>query len=249
MKIDEQRLMAFVDGQLDPAEAARVEAAIAADPALAAEVARQRALADALRSAYAAELDEPVPAQLQALLADERAAATPARVLAFEHGRSRAGRRSVVPPGFGPPAWLGLAAVLVLGLAVGTWFGRGGADFGPDGDGHLVARGALASALEHRLAADAPQDVAVGLSFRDRDGRWCRSFVRGGDAPLAGLACRDRDGRWRLPVLGETTLPGDGLRQAAAALPPAVLAEVDARLAGEPADAEAERRARDAGWR
>lgn len=39
------------------------------------------------------------------------------------------------------------------------------------------------------------------------------------------------------------------MRQAASALPPAVLAAVDAAMAGDALNAEQEKAARDAGWR
>ena len=50
-------------------------------------------------------------------------------------------------------------------------------------------------------------------------------------------------------ALGEAVPQAGEYRQASSALPPAVLAEIDARLQGEPLDAAAERKARDAGWR
>ena len=245
MKIDDQTLMAYADGQLDPAQAARVAAAVASDPRLAESLARHRALAGALRDAYSSVLEEPVPPHLQALLAEAgKAEGEPAVVARIEDARaSRQVRR------FGPPAWIAMAAALVLGLAVGALLGRDAGDLRPDAHGRLVAQGELADALETALAADPSGPVAIGLSFRTHDGRWCRSFVRDGDVALAGLACRDASGSWQVPVLGETRVAAGELRQAAAAMPPAVLAEVDARLAGEPADAEQERAARDGGWR
>ena len=245
MKIDEQTLMAFADGQLDPAQAARVAAAVASDPRLAESLARHRALAGALRDAYSGVLEEPVPPHLQALLTG----AGPVEGGRAAVARIEVARASRQARTFGPPAWIAMAAALVLGLAIGALLGRGDDDLRPGADGRLVAQGELAHALETALAAEPSGPVAIGLSFRADDGRWCRSFVREGEVALAGLACRDARGSWQVPVLGETTVAAGELRQAAAALPPAVLAEVDARLAGEPADAAQERAARDAGWR
>ncbi|WP_290593051.1 hypothetical protein [Arenimonas sp. SCN 70-307] len=242
MSIDDRTLMAYADGQLDAAEAARVEAAVAADPALAAALAGHRALAGALRDAYAPVLDEPVPAALQALLREPEAAANVASL-------ADARARRAAPPRFGLPAWIGVAAALALGLGLGVLLGREDPALGLGPGGQMVARGEFARALEQGLASQPVGDVAIGLSFRDDQGRWCRSFVRGGEAPLAGLACRSASGDWQLPALGEASVSGGDLRQAAADLPPSVLAEVDARLQGEPLDAEAERAARDDGWR
>jgi hypothetical protein len=91
--------------------------------------------------------------------------------------------------------------------------------------------------------------VSIGLSFRDHDGRWCRTFALAGTPSRAGMACRDADRRWQLSHLVDAGAADAGLRQAATAMPPAVLVAVDARIAGEPLDAEQERRARDGGWR
>ena len=257
MNADDPILMAYADGQLDAAEAARVEAAIAADPALAEAVARHRALRARLQQAFAPALDEPVPA---ALLAAARAGASagrgaatpadaaPADVASIQDARAR--RDAARAPRRGPPAWLAMAAVLVLGLAVGLLLGRpatGPVRLGEDGQ--LLAQGELARALDTQLAAEAGERIAIGLSFRDADGHWCRSFHLRGDAAMAGLACRGDDGGWRLPALAEAAAGGGDLRQAAADLPPAVLAAIDERLVDDAADAEAERAARDAGWR
>lgn len=51
-----------------------------------------------------------------------------------------------------------------------------------------------------------------------------------------------------MEVLAEAVPQGGELRQAAS-LPPAVLAAIDARIEGEPLDAEAEAAALSAGWR
>jgi len=50
--ITPELLMAYADGQLGPADARRVDAAIAADPALAAEVDAYRLTADGLAGAF-----------------------------------------------------------------------------------------------------------------------------------------------------------------------------------------------------
>ena len=245
MKSDDALLMAYADGELDAAQAARVEAAIAADPALADVVARHRALRARLRDAFDPLLDEPVPAALLAAAAN--ADAGHAGVASLDEARARRDRAQGSRRG--PPAWLAMAAVLVVGLAVGLLLGRpAGAPVGVGDDGGLLAQGPLALALDQQLAAEAGGDVAIGLSFRDDDGRWCRSFRLRGDTPMAGLACRGDDG-WRVPVLSEAGDAAGDLRQAAADLPPAVLAAIDERLAGEAAGADEERAARDAGWR
>lgn len=224
MNVTEEQWMAYVDGELDASGAARVEAAMRADPALAGRVAGQRRLRARLQRECAPALDEPVPARLRSALA------------------SRTQRRSRAT------VWLAAAASLVVGVLVATWW-RSAAQ--PPlmlaGDG-LAASGALAGALDHQLGAEAaPGHVVTSVSFRSRDGHYCRGFTLPAPA-LSGLACRRVDG-WRIVALGAARAHGEGLRQASSALPPAVLAEIDARIAGEPLDAAGERRVRDAGWR
>lgn len=250
MNIDEARLMAYADGELDASDAARVEAAIAADPRLAAYVRRQAALRTRLGSAYAGVLDEPAPERLLATIrgfgndpaANARVAQLPRRDAARQ-SRHRWSARE----------WMALAASLLLGvllarvlpLAPGTM---------PEArfvDAAMRAQGELAQALEHQLAAEPTTTrVAVGLSFRAHADGYCRSFTLGGQRPLAGLACRSADAPWRVVALVETDPAAAGdLRQASSALPASLLAEVDARIEGDPLDAAQERVARDARWR
>lgn len=248
MRIPDEMVMAYVDGELDPADAARVEAAIAGDPDLAAAVARHRALRRRLGAAYAPVLDEPVPERL--LAAARREAVTTSKVTEI---RAAAAARATVPRRrWSWPEWGAMAASLLLGaLFSQTLVQREQPALVSAADGVLRARGALADELNGQLAA-APVEsglVAVGLSFRASSGEYCRTFVLRQQQALAGLACRSGD-QWQVPVLTQTRLPASGdLRLASTALPAAVLGEVDARIDGEPLDADAERAARDAGWR
>lgn len=222
MSVSEQQWMAYVDGELDAAAAARVEAAMRDDPELAVKVAAQQRLRTRLRREWAPVLDEPVPQRLAAAL----------------HVRPRTAH---------PPVWLAAAASLLLGVLAASWWHATPRQAVQLTDGALVARGVLDEALTSRLTADPAFDgVETGLSFRSRAGDYCRSFVLSGES-LAGLACRRADG-WQVVALGTVQAPAGGLRQASTALPPAVLAEIDLRLQGDPLDAAGERRARDAGW-
>lgn len=218
----EERLIAYVDGQLD--DRAAFEAEMAADPDLAAEVARHQALAGRVGAAFAPVLDEPLP---PGLLATARAA------------NDRA-------PRFGLPQWAAMAACLLVGVLAGRSALPEGGPLVSQG-GVMVARGDLGKALTTQLAAD-PGAVKVGVSFRRADGRYCRTFQSAADR-LAGLACRD-DGRWIAETASAwTPLRSDGYRTAGSDTPPEVLAAMDRLIAGDPLDAAAERAARDRGWR
>lgn len=221
----DERLMAYVDGELGEAERAAFEQELAVDPALQREVARQQELRGRLSATFDPVLDEPVPLQLR--LAAE-AANTP-------------GRRS-----WRAPQWAAMAACLALGLVLGRLLLP---ERGPlsERDGALVVRGELAQALDRRLASEVGP-IRVGLSFRSHEGAYCRTFQSAPDG-LAGLACRAPQGWSARTVTAWSPQDQPAYRTAAVETPPAVLAAVDDLIAGEPLDAAAERAARDRGWK
>lgn len=228
MKFSDETLMAYADGELDSATRADIEGAMAGDPDVARAVERHRRLAARVRTAYAAELEEPVPARLSALVAK------PA-------GRGIALRR------WQAPAWTALAAS-VVGLGVAVLLMREPAVPYEEVGGVLLARADLDEALTSALASR-PEDarVSIGISFRDRQGDFCRTFQLRQEEPVAGLACRHGEA-WQLRALAKAAAQ-EGEVRTASAMPLAVLQAVDAAIDGEPLDAAAEAAARDAGWR
>jgi anti-sigma factor RsiW len=249
MSFDDQTLMAFVDGELDAERAAAIERALAADAALSARVAVLRAQRRRVEAAFAPVLDEPMPDRLSGLLRGEAPAADGATVVPLAQARAARERRGNSAVAWGWAQWGGMAASVLIGLLLGLQFsGRGSDDGIAVRDGRLVAVGAVEHALSTQLAsaAVAAPAVAVQLSFVDRDGAYCRTFST---AAVAGLACR-ADGSWAVhSVAAAASAPDGALRQAAAALPRAVLEAVDQRIAGNALVAAAERQARDGGWR
>ena len=231
--------MAYADGELDSVARAQIEASIARDPEVARAVQRHRAMAAHIRGAYYGVLEEPVPERLAALAnpPNEPAIDLTARL---EVRRSRAGRWPSM-------AWAAAASV-AFGVFVGFLLAREPAAPYVRSGGALVARGALDEALTSQLAATSGESgVAIGISFRNRDGQYCRTFYMHRDAPVAGLACRGTQ-NWNIGVLASAP-PLQGELRPAAAMPIAVLEAVDAAIDGEPLDAAAEAAARDAGWR
>ncbi|MDP3801400.1 hypothetical protein [Brevundimonas sp.] len=238
---DDETLMRRVDGELSPEAGAALDAAAAADPVLAGRLAALRSLRTLAREAVPVAPDP----RDQAL----------ARLIAAAPAKQPLGPRlaDALRDAFQPrraPLWAGLAAAcFVAGLSLG-WLGGGQADGGfTVGDHGALAEPGLVRVLDARLTADGPdaEGRAVGLTFRDADGRWCRTF-HAGQARLAGLACREGEG-WILQALAPAAPPAAGLRAAAADIPAPVLAAVDAVIAGQTLDAPAEARVRDAGWR
>ena len=221
----EDRLIAYLDGELAPQDRLSFEADMVSDPTVAASVAQHRALTARISDAYAPILEEPAPPHLVALAS-----------AAKDRGPWRASL----------PQWAAMAACLTLGVLAGRVLWPEQGPLATRG-GELVARGGLETALSAQLASE-PGTVKVGLTFKARDGRYCRTFASAAEH-LAGLACR-HDGRW---VAQTTTAwmpqaPTD-YRAAASATPAAVLAAVDAAISGQALDAAAERAARDRGWK
>ena len=241
MRFSDEMLMAYADGELDLVARAEIEAAMAKDPAVARAVERHRALAGKVRAAYDGVLEEPVPDELATLTAD------PEDPRVVELAALRSERRIAVGR-WQMPAWIAIAASLLLGLFVGLLLFRDSSTPYQETARGLIASGELEEGLATELAS-APGDsnIHIGVSFRDRDGDYCRSFTYEHGAPLAGLACHHGED-WKIRVLTEAPSASGELR-AAASMPLAVLQAVDASIAGEPLDAAAEEKAREAGWR
>lgn len=235
MNITEELLAAYADGQLDAAEAARVEAAIAADPALARKVEAHRALRARLSAHYAPIAAQPVPAQLAELLAKGPAqGAGGGEVVSLAAARKRRGLPAMVRR-WAPLAGPALAASLVLALWQ-PW--QGGA-----GEGYAGEQ--LAAALDTQLAGAAPagSETRILLSFERAGGDLCRAWR---SAAEGGIACRDTTG-WKIErqfALGEAQT-GE-FRQAGSEAD--LLAAVQDMAAGAALDAAGERAARERGW-
>lgn len=260
MSWTDEALMAYVDGELDDRERARLTLALTADVALRRRVKAMKQQRRRVEAAYAPVLDEPVPDRLANLLRPPAVAPAvpPASALVVDLDEVRAAQARRQRPVSSWWQWGGMAAALVVGVLVGTQIDQQGSGAGlglhDGGDGRLVAGGAIGQALSSQLASEpvpgAP--VAVQLSFVDKGGNYCRTFST---AAVAGLACRQagqagQAAQWAVQTLAAVeAVPEGAVRQAATALPPAVLEAVDKRIAGDALDPARERRARDEGWR
>ena len=256
MTYSDETLMAYVDHELDPAIAAEIDVACAQDPQLAARIERHRRLRVGVHAAYAPTLVEPVPDRLLSLARGAGASAAAPAPNVVDLAAVRAARADTTPRRAQWRVWGGaLAASLALGVWIGSAYMREALapreTFAAAG-GHLIARGAVAQALDQQLAstqADAAA-VRVGISFESREGLYCRTFTLR-DPVVGGLACKSGPD-WRVQTLAQAATgseqPG-GFRMAGSGVPEAVLRSVDQMIQGAPLDAAAERAAQQHGWK
>ncbi len=229
--IEEELLMAHVDGELDQLNAARVVKALAQDAELRAVAESQRRLRDRLAGHYNPVVDEEVPPRLRAML-ETNVIALPT---------ARPGRRL----SFGWGAGGAMAASFAVGLIAAQMIPERTGPTGVTGD-RLVAAGPLAQALDTQLASEqsGTEPTRIGVSFAADDGRLCRTFE---SRVMAGLACREDEGWHVVTSAAAQPVPGGEYRQAASATAFVMRVSQDL-MRGEPFDARAEREARDTGW-
>ena len=169
MNFSDETLMAYADDELSDPECGEVERAVRGDPAVAARVARHRALRGDVAAAFAPIVDEPVPPRLMA-------AALPGKVA--DLGAVRAARAGVAHPAMAMVAaraaraaayhnqrrdwswreWGGLAATLAMGVLLGSLM-AGRIGVGSVGGASAARDGAAVS-----VAADGVADTAAAAS-------------------------------------------------------------------------------------
>ena len=232
MTVSDEALMAYADGEADAATRALIEEAMRGDPDVSRRIAQHRAMREAMRGAFSAVMDEPVP---QRLIDAARG-----------HTAASSRRRRV-----SNPLPLAMAASLLIGLALGylSWHGSGVLmQAGPGGE--LIAAAGLSEALTDQLSGSPGSAATTGLSFRTKTGIYCRTFSLTGNNAGSGLACREGN-RWNVKALAQAPrMPSDSadFRQASSADIPAIRAAVEASIDGEPLDRAGEIAAQRQGW-
>lgn len=233
--MSDEQFFAWLDGELDPAEAAHVEARVAADPELARLADEHRAFGGQLRAAFAPVAAAPVSEPLR------QSFDRPAEIVDLASRRAdRPKRRSHLPQ------WAAMAATLAVGVLIGTMApGSAGDDPVELRGDKIYAVAALDRALDRQLASSGHGDVRIVLTFRNQAGALCRSFTQAG---TSGLACRQgRD--WQVRGLFAAPEGQSGDYRMAAGGDPNLGALIDSTIAGEPFDAAQERAALERGWR
>ncbi|WP_305096647.1 anti-sigma factor family protein [Croceibacterium aestuarii] len=231
MSVTPEELAAFADGELAEPRRAEVAAEVAQDAALAEQLRRHNELKAKLGAHFAPVLDAPVPDRLTQMLGGGEA-----RVADIAAARQRREARR------GIPRWAWIAGpALAASLALAVFLPRGGSL--PEG----YAGPDVASALDGQLVATQGDDarVRVLVSFRDRDGDYCRAFSA---AAQSGIACRDDTG-WKLEFRGPGHVQSGTDYQMAGAENADLLARAQDMAAGPAFDAAAEAAAKEKGWR
>jgi hypothetical protein len=237
LMVEDEKFFAWLDGELSPEEAARVESEVAANPQLSRKAEEHRAMAASLKGVFDTIANAPVSERIAA-------AVSPGQDNVVDLAQARRARQPR-----STPLWKQMAA-LAATLAVGVFTGNLLIP-GPTGpiqpeDGRLVAGGKLEDALYAQLAsAPAEQGQRIGMTYRDKSGAICRTFEY--DA-ASGLACRER-GDWRIRGLFQNSEGQASDYRMASGADPRLMDMVDESIAGAPFDARQEQAARASHWK
>ena len=242
--LSDEMLVAFLHGELGEIEIRRVEAAMAADPALELRIEALSRQDDDIRAAFGDVLTAPIP---DTLIATVNATQPEAEIVDIAARRERKAQRA-----WGWPQGGAIAASLAIGLfagwqasnaptATGEALVIASAD-GPRFAGRVETMLATAKSGE-RTALASLGTGRVTISFKTSEGALCRQFaVEGSTGTTDAVACREGAG-WRLHALGLQPGESGEMRTASGDAAPAVIAAVDALIAGDPLDAAGEKQA------
>lgn len=186
MSVTPEQLAAYADGELDEATARAVEQAVAMDHDLQGQLAAHRALKARLSTHFAPIAEQAVPGHLSRLLqTGTESGLDTGEVVNLADARKR--RSPLLPSSRRWLRYLGpaLAASLILAIV--------GIGLRPSA---RYADGPLATTLDGQLAADQTgnEPVQVLISFRDRNGEFCRGYAHGS---VSGIVCRNDRG-WKV---------------------------------------------------
>jgi len=225
MSVTREELAAFADGQLDEPRRRELAAAVAADPALAAEVERHRVVRQRLSAHFAPILDQSVPERLTALVGS----AEP-KVVDLTGAKQRVAARRF-------PRWgWSVGPALAASLALAVFLPRGGDYADPQ----------LAAVLDGQLVAtqtdDAPTRILI--SFQDKNDKFCRAFAGNAES---GIACKDAKG-WRLRETQGGSTPRQADYRMAASASAELMAKAQEMAAGPALTADEELAARAQHW-
>ncbi|HEX7789525.1 MAG TPA: hypothetical protein VF467_03250 [Afipia sp.] len=201
----DERIAAWLDGNLSPEEAARFEADMERDPALCEEVAAWQGNDDLLRAAYNGPIEQGVDDALLARmgLATVEQSKPAGEIVDFQE---KPGKRAANDN----PAWrrwaipVGGALAACAALAVLT-IGRPPASNTDTGAGARFAEAMESLPSRGKLGLPDGGEVYPVLSFVAADGRYCREFLLGDKGGSQnGIACKGTSG-WKVEAQSRAT--------------------------------------------
>lgn len=239
-RLNDETLSTYLDGELDAGERARIEAALAADPAARARLEVLRSSTTLAREAFDARLREPVPPSLVAAVraAARKSAAAPRRTAWLAWLRSL-----LTMPAPALAAAAGLTLVIgAVGYLVGR-FGTAPADALALLEGRAEAvRAALDTRASGASFTVGSARVELRATYRVDEATLCRELrVQWQGDARRSLVCGG-PGEWRVVAVAPEGGAGGGYRLASGASGPleSLLAEMGAAA---PLAADAERAA------
>ena len=229
--IDDETLMAFVDGALDEAAAQRIAEAIDTDPALAARAERLMQMGSLLRDSFAAPMQEPPPPHLADMIRAHKSQPT-ADVIDLAARRQEKQQQAPRETRPSSPQWksparmaalaAGLAALVLASLQFMPRSMPGGTDSNRELAQILdtTASMTIVNLADGRL-------VKPDFTFLTAEKRPCRQYrLRDSQGQSVVLACRLVNGRWEqmasAPSAARTDTGVDGYEAAAGDASPAI---------------------------
>lgn len=202
--INPEKLISYVDGELDAKEQAEIEELVERDPEVRAMVAQFRKSAELLKGGFDEILDLPVPQQLIDSVKNHQAKSNIVQINKVQHDK-------------GLFTWPGLALAATVALSVGIFAGAvlfGGLNLQSPTPGYSSL---LQDSLEMKLSGvsaaseDGLEKVTPLMTFIGTDGLICREFERmNPEQKTVGVACRGSQGEWLLMAeIDHTLLAGN----------------------------------------
>ena len=247
MKITDEILSAFIDGELDDTDTDDVKEALLRDKALVRRLEQLKSADRLIASTYGAIDKTPMPTAVLDMLAPAELADGDDNIVRLPFHRIPAAVKAWAAP-------IAATLMFVVGLGLGAQFSA------PDRDqnrgsilaaGEIDKAGALHLVLETVASAetyvvDAASGAAITplLTFRTADGAYCREFTAvQGETTNRGVACR-KENAWEIQfaarVPAAQTNP-DAYSTASAGVSAQFDEIVDNMIAGEPLGPDEER--------
>jgi len=244
-QIDDEMLMAFLDGELSTEQNARVEQAISDDTALAARLDRLAQVSELASQAYQPVLGEPVPQRLLDAVWQNNEGQPE-----NDEGQSGASVVNLATRRRSAAGYLPMAIAASVALVIGGLLGQ---QFASDKtDAHNPLYVALEQTpSQQRFEAENGNMIMPVMSFRASDGRYCREFRISADRKVSvGVACKQQ-GYWNTEILlAADNRPADSqsYQPASGHSPAALDAVLDSLWAGVAYDLTEEKSLIQEGW-